>query len=178
MRKFTFITLACAMSIAVIGCGGKEDTAVSSNQEKVVIGEEKSEDTASDAKTVDVKAIADSLNSDITYTDKLTEVDLDTAKMFLNIGDVAIEESYIYESSGATAEEIVVIKCKDSDSAVKAKDAFIQRVKEQTENFTDYVPEEVPKLNDAVIAVKDVYAVLSVSGDSAKAKEIIGGALK
>ena len=92
--------------------------------------------------------------------------------------DVDIEEAYIYESSGATAEEIVVFKCKDSDSASKAKVAFEQRVEEQTENFTDYVPEELPKLKDAVIAVNGEYAVLSVSGDSGKAKDIIEGAFK
>ena len=49
---------------------------------------------------------------------------------------------------------------------------------EQTENFTDYVPEEVPKLNDAVIITSREYAILSVSGDSAKAKDIIEGAFK
>ena len=105
-------------------------------------------------------------------------VDLETAKMFLNLADIEVVEACIYESSGATAEEIVVLVCADADSAAKAKTAFEQRVEEQTENFTDYVPEEVPKLKDAVIITEDVYAVLSVSGDASKAKSIIESALK
>lgn len=174
MKKIVYLSLACAMLFAFTGCKEEEKQVyeVSKN-----IGEQ-AETEKAEEKAVDVSNIAASLNSDIEYTDTLTEVDLDTAKMFLNLTDVEVEEAYIYESSGATAEEIVVFKCKDSDSASKAKTAFEQRVEEQTENFTDYVPEEVPKLKDAVIITSKDIAVLSVSGDSGKAKDIIEGAIK
>ena len=167
------------MAFSITGCKGEEkevhDISINVNEES-----EEAEDSAdaTEQKSVDAKAIADSLLSEISYTDQLSAVDLDTAKMFLNFADVEINEAYIYESSGATAEEIVVLVCKDSDSAAKAKSAFEQRVSEQKENFTDYVPEEVPKLNDAVIITSREYAILSVSGDSSKAKDIIEGAFK
>ena len=179
MKKLLMAALIGTMAFSITGCKGEEkevhDISINVNEES-----EEAEDSAdaTENKNVDAKAIADSLLSEISYTDQLSAVDLDTAKMFLNFADVEINEAYIYESSGATAEEIVVLVCKDSDSAAKAKSAFEQRVSEQKENFTDYVPEEVPKLNDAVIITSREYAILSVSGDSAKAKDIIEGAFK
>ena len=177
MKKLLLAALIGTMVFSITGCKGEEkevhDISINVNEET-----EEAEAEAAEEKTVDAKAIADALLSDISYDDQLSEVDLDTAKMFLNFADVEINEAYIYESSGATAEEIVVLVCKDSDSAAKAKSAFEQRVEEQTENFTDYVPEEVPKLNDAVIITSREYAILSVSGDSSKAKDSIEGAFK
>lgn len=177
MKKLLVIAMLASL-LALTGCKTEEkevhDLSIKVGEEETEAGEE----TSDVAKAVDAKELADKLLGDVSYDDTLTEVDLETAKMFLNIADVEITESYIYESSGATAEEIVVFCCKDSESASKAKTAFEQRVEEQTENFTDYVPEEVPKLKDAVIITSKEYAVLSVSGDSSKAKDIIEGAFK
>ena len=174
MKKIIAAALIGTMIFAVSGCKGEEkevhDISINVNEPK--------EEAKEEVTSVDAASLAKSLVSDISYDDQLSEVDLDTAKMFLNFADVDIAEAYIYESSGATAEEVVVLVCKDSDNAAKAKTAFEQRVEEQTENFTDYVPEEVPKLNSAVVAVKDVYAVLSVSEDSSKAKEVVIAGLK
>ena len=174
MKKIIAAALIGTMIFAVSGCKGEEkevhDISINVNEPK--------EEAEEEVTSVDAASLAKSLVSDISYDDQLSEVDLDTAKMFLNFADVDIAEAYIYESSGATAEEVVVLVCKDSDNAAKAKTAFEQRVEEQTENFTDYVPEEVPKLNDAVIITSKEYAVLSVSGSAGKAKDIIEGAFK
>lgn len=175
MKKTVYFALATAMVLTLAGCQKEEKQVIDVSK---TVGESSEETAAEAEKTVDAAALASSLLGEISYDDTLTEVTLDTAKMFLNIADVEIEESYIYESSGATAEEIVVLKCKDSDGAANAKKAFEERVSEQTDNFTDYVPEEVPKLKDAVIITSKEYAVLSVSGDSSKAKDIIEGAFK
>lgn len=176
MKKLVVMTILASV-LALTGCQGEEKEV---HDLSINVNEENKETTAetTEEKTVEAEDIANSLKNDISYDDTLTEVDLETAKMFLNISDVSVESSYIYESSGATAEEIVVLCCKDSDSAAKAKKAFEQRVEEQTDNFTDYVPAEVPKLKDAVIITSKNYAVLSVSGDSSKAKSIIEAAFK
>ena len=178
MKKVLCLALIGAMCFSFVGCA-KEETKQVYDVSKTVGDKAAETETAPEAeKAVNVSDLAGTLLNDVKYDDTLTEVDLDTAKMFLNFADVEIEEAAIYESSGATAEEIVVVKCKDSDSAAKAKTAFEQRVSEQTENFTDYVPSEVPKLKAAVIITSKEYAILSVSADDAKAKEIIEGAFK
>jgi len=171
MKKLLVLVLTGAMLISLAGCSEEEvaKTEVNINVDDVKNAVDEI------AKTIDAKAIAEGLLKGIAYKDQLSEVDLDTAKMFYDFSDIGIDEAYIYESSGATAEEIVVLKCTDSDGASKAKDIFTKRVKEQIESYTDYVPEEVPKLKDAVIITSKEYAILCVSDDASKAKSIIEG---
>lgn len=121
----------------------------------------------------DVDALAGDLNTKITYKDTLSPMDIDMAGMFLNLSDVNIIKAAIYEGSGGTAEEIVVLECATADDAKKAEEVLKTRISEQIESFTDYVPEELTKLNAAVIKVSGKYAVLSVSDTPDEAKKII-----
>ena len=172
MKKSVVVLLALALSVSMFGCAKEEKQVYSVNENIADVQAEQAE--AEEEVVINAKDIADALAA-LSYDDNIAEVDLDTAKMFLNLDGIDIVESYVYESSGATAEEIVVLKCADAANASKSKDIFAQRIEEQTENFTDYVPEELPKLKDAVIAVNGEYAVLSVSKDASKAKEIVAG---
>ena len=172
MKKSVVVLLALALSVSMFGCAKEEKQVYSVNENIADVQAEQAE--AEEEVVINAKDIADALAA-LSYDDNIAEVDLDTAKMFLNLDGIDIVESYVYESSGATAEEIVVLKCADAANASKAKDIFAQRIEEQTENFTDYVPEELPKLKDAVVVVNGEYAVLSVSKDASKAKEIVEG---
>ena len=156
MKKFKSIILAGAalvMVFALAGCGKKEVT-------------------------MDVTEVANQLLENITYQDELSSIDLDTASMFFNFADVDIVNGAVFESSGATAEEIAVLECADSTAANAAKAALETRVADQKESYTDYVPEELVKLDKAVIITNGKYAVLSVSDDPDKAAEIINGYIK
>ena len=150
MRKVMTV-VAMVMAVAVLaGCGGK-------------------------AADFDVTALGNDLATKITYADTLAPMDLDMAGMFLNLSDVNVTKAAIYEGSGGTAEEIVVLECASDEDAKKAEEVLKTRVAEQVESFTDYVPEELTKLNAAVIKVNGKYAVLSVSDTPDEAKKIIEG---
>ena len=196
MKKRTVLGLAgIIMAMAVLsGCGDKsgdkaqesaetvtEDTAKAAEDTKETSEENETaeavdENAAGGAgeSAQDAAGLAQRLRNEITYQDDLNEVDLETAGMFLSFGDAGIEEAYIYESSGATAEEIVVVKGSSKEDADKLKSALENRVSEQKEAYEDYVPEELKKLSEAVVVIKDNTAVLSVSDEPDKAKEIIG----
>lgn len=150
MKKFILAALltVSVVSVFLAGCGSKEAN-------------------------FDVKALGSDLNSKIVYQDTLSELDVDTASMFLNLADVNIANASIYEGSGATAEEIVVLECATAEDAAKAKEVLQTRVSEQIESFTDYVPAELTKLNSAVIKVNGKYAVLSVCDTPEEASKII-----
>ncbi len=121
----------------------------------------------------DVDALGNDLSTKITYKDSLGKMDLDTASMFLNLSDLNVVKAAIYEGSGGTAEEIVVLECASDADASKAEQVLKDRVSEQIESFTDYVPEELTKLNAAVIKVSGKYAVLSVSDTPDEARKLI-----
>lgn len=131
--------------------------------------------TACGKKTIDIDIakLGERLNSEIVYDDSLGKLGIDKASMFLNLADIDIVDGVVYEGAGATAEEIVVLECASGEEAVKAKERLSDRVKEQKESFANYVPAEIPKLDSAVIEVAGRYAILSVSGDANRAREII-----
>lgn len=127
---------------------------------------------------VDVSSLGNRLNTEISYSDDLGEVDIDMAGRLMNLSDVNIVNGAVFIGAGATAEEIVVLECATTDDAIKAKSAFVEHVREQKELFADYAPEEVVKLNSAVIDSAGKYAVMCICGDEAKASDIVKEAFK
>lgn len=155
MRKLLLVacTVACMM-VSLTGCGGNKEV------------------------SADVKALGADLAGKITYQEELAQMDIDTAAMFMNLSDVNVTDYVIYENSGATTEEIIVLECASSDDASKAANVFKTRIADQRESFENYVPEELDKLDKAVLATSGKYAVLSVSNDPETAKSIISDYLK
>ena len=150
MRKIVSVFLSgLVLAITLTGCGSKKQA------------------------DFDVYDLATELNEQITYADTLMMLDIGTAGMFLNLSGINVTKAAIYEGSGGTAEEIVVLECESDDDARAAGEALKTRVSEQIESFTDYVPEELTKLNAAVIKVNGKYAVLSVSDAPEDAAKII-----
>ncbi|MCR4806316.1 MAG: DUF4358 domain-containing protein [Lachnospiraceae bacterium] len=146
-KRWIAVGMLAAIGMSLFGCSGKE---------------------------VDVNALAGDLNSQIAYKDELSPIDLDTAQMFYSFSDADITDAVFYESSGATAEEVAVVKCGSKEGADKVETAINSRVSEQIESYTDYVPAELEKLNAAVVIRKGNTVVLSVSDEPDKAREIIG----
>ncbi len=122
---------------------------------------------------VDVNALAEALRTEITYKDDIAQVDIETAKMFISFGDADITEAVLYEGTGGTAEEIIVVKCGSAAGAESVEKVLNSRVAEQKESFADYVPAELEKLNAAVVVRSGNCAVLSVSDEPDKARDII-----
>ena len=127
------------------------------------------------AKELNVDDVSAKLLSEITYTDELSEIDLETAQMLFYLDDIQITKAKIYESGGATAEEIAVFECASTEDADRVMTAMQTRVEEQKESFRDYVPEELLKLDAAVLVKSRNVVVLSVSGDAETARKIISG---
>lgn len=126
-------------------------------------------------RVIDVHTMAQSLLNDITYEDQLTKVEGNMFQMIYGISQEDIEEYEAYVSTGATAEEIAVIKAKDEATAESMEEKLTDRVEAQKNSFANYIPKEVEKLEEAVVYQEGVYVVLSISNDDEKAEEIISG---
>ena len=127
---------------------------------------------------VDINALAEALDTGITYQDPLEKLDSDMIGMLYSV-DGLVEESVVYMGSGATAEEIAVFACNDADTAKnEVKPIVEEHVDAQIESFRDYVPGEVTKLEQAVIRQTGSYVVLSVSNDPDGANKILDEYLK
>lgn len=132
---------------------------------------------ANSAPTVDVNSLAKSLASDVAYGEPLTELDSDAVERAFHVDpeDVAAVDAYI--GSGATVDEVSVWEGKDDAAAQKIEETLQQRVDQRKEDYADYKPEEVPKLDNAVLVRSGKYVVLCVTDDAAAAQKIADEAL-
>lgn len=121
-------------------------------------------------KDIDVNALAGELLEKVEFVDELSQADQETVERLYHINDAVSQCVYI--GSGATAEEIAVFELKDEAAAIDAKDAALQRIKEQKESFESYIPQEVEKLDQAIVMVSGKYLIVCVSNGDAANKVI------
>ena len=151
MKRLVLILVAAMM--LCVGCGGKD----SSEKEH----------------SFDVAALSGELKSGIQFEDELNESrDAIFFKIYGISEDLVVKQSS-YFSTNATTEEISVVECKDEDAAKEVKAAFDKRVESQKEVFKSYAPDEVSRLDKAVVKTIGKYAVLCVTADYDKANDII-----
>lgn len=125
--------------------------------------------------TWDLTIITDQLLTEITYTDSLSEMSPDLMSyLFPDIDPADVAEQYIYISTGSTAEELAVFRAVDETAAQRIEEGLAARIEMQTESFTDYVPAEVKRLEDAVLERQGDCVILSISGEPDKAEKILG----
>ncbi len=127
----------------------------------------------SSSKEIDVAKTADELNSSVITTDELSETKSEMLGSIYFFEDGQVEASKVYMSGNATADEIVVVKCKDEDTAKEVAELLKNRVKKQSELFASYNADEAAKLDKAIIKTSGQYAVLCVCDDYDKAESIL-----
>lgn len=128
---------------------------------------------------VDVQMVADEILNGGDFKDKLEAVDVSIALTKLyNLDADQVDAAVFYENSNATAEEIVVIKVKSEDYVETVREAYEARISGQKDAYRDYLPDEIPKLENAVIYTNANCAVLCISNDSEKAQSLIENLFK
>ena len=148
MKRMVSLLLAALLALAAAGCGG-----------------------AAQPKDVDVTALAAELAEKVSYDGTLKELTEKQLSGFMTLPEGA--QAAAYMSNGTTAEEIVAAKCASEEDAK----AFLETVKsylaDQRAELERYQPQEVARMEQAVLAQRGVYVVLCVSADSAAAEQII-----
>ena len=119
---------------------------------------------------IDVHGLSSELLSQIAFVDELNAVGESVINRIYGIEDYVQAEVYI--GSGATAEEIAVFEFADTESAADGLQLALERIEDQKADYEAYIPEEVKKLDRAVVKRYGRYVVVCVS-DSEMAEEII-----
>ena len=104
------------------------------------------------------------------------EIDVAKSEMLGSIyffEDGQVEISKVYMSGNATADEIVVVSCKDEEAAKEVENLLKMRVKNQKELFATYNADEAAKLDKAIVKTSGKYVVLCVCDDYDKAESIL-----
>ena len=82
-------------------------------------------------------------------------------------------DALVYASLSAGAEEIAVLKLGSAGAAEAALTALENRVAEQREALESYQPEEVGKLDSAIVEQKGNTVLLVVAADAALARSTL-----
>lgn len=124
--------------------------------------------------TAPTDEVAQKLMDSLSFEYPLNQLPEDAANRLYKLDGSILEEQAVYVGTGgALADEVSVWRVKDEKDAKTVQEAAEKRVENQKASFQDYVPEEMPKLEKAVITVDGDTVILCVSGDPEKAKEVI-----
>lgn len=146
MRKIlVFFTLALLVAIAA-GCSGNA------------------------AKSVDPHEAADAIIKNVTFRDTLVEAQGDVAREWYAFDGKVTDYAVFISGSGATAEEVAVIRSSDVKTARETVD---KRVEDLKKRFEDYVPTEMAKLSEPVIITKGDAVILVIADDAAQARQAV-----
>ena len=123
---------------------------------------------------LDVDKLAEELRNTVAFTDDITKIDDSGMSMLYKELDTSkVEKSAVYTSSGASTEEIGVFEAKTKDDVQAVKDAVQKRIDAQIEGYSDYGPDQVPRLNDVVLETAGKYVIFVASDHNDQAKTVI-----
>ena len=91
--------------------------------------------------------------------------------------DLVKEYYYEYAKEG-TAEEMAVLRMKDTNGVIDAKNSFSARLEQRRNMYQTYLPDEVSKLEKARIVVKGNYIAFVVSNSPDGGADAFENALK
>lgn len=127
---------------------------------------------------IDINKLAEDIKNQKMFDDTLEIIEKDIAITNYNFNNETIQDLVSYVSTGATAEEILVIEAKDKNSIKAIEEKIIERIKERKEAFASYLPNEVYKLENPVLIIKDKYIILCICNNSQNMSEYIEKYLK
>ncbi len=129
------------------------------------------------ASGLDLKSLADEIQSGITFRDKdLGPMPDQLWDRYIDQVDQAdITSHYIVSGGGATAEEIVLFEAKDQAAAERVEGNMEERYEYFRTAFGNYTPEELVNVENPALVRSGNYVFGVLSDDNPKAKEIIEG---
>lgn len=112
------------------------------------------------------------------FSEELEELDADTAFMLYKLADYGLSredltEAAVVRSAGATCEEGAVLIFSDADKAAKAAEAMGDYLESQIEANVNYRPNEIPKLEGAVLITRGKTLLMVVPNDAAAVRNLI-----
>lgn len=123
----------------------------------------------------DAEAVADALNSGLSFGEALEKSTADAAYSIYGIDPALCTNAAIYVGSGATADEVAVFNCVDSDAAKSVLEAVNSRVEYLKEGYSSYGPDQVPKIDSAAIVTLDNNVILCICDNPENVNGIILG---
>ncbi len=156
MKKLTGLVLATLILLSLAACGSN-----------------------SKAKELDLTAFTKKVVESVKYDDDMVPLNEQIASEYYNLTFDGLEGWAAYGSgTAATTNELMVMKLKDEAAINTAKETIQKRIDDQVANYEGYRPDELFRLENAVIEAQGDYLLFSVSSDNDAVKKLFEDALK
>lgn len=156
MKKFAGLALAALTLLSLAACGAK-----------------------SEAKELDLTAFAGQVIEAVEYDDDMVLLSEQIVSEYYSLPLDGVEGWVAYGSgTAATTNELLVIKLKDDASIEAVRQAVEHRIDDQVANYEGYRPDELFRLENAIIETEGNYLLFSVSSDNDTVKKMFEDALK
>lgn len=149
MKRFLCL-LCAALCLSLAACGGGKNAAF---------------DPEADAKTL--------LETSGVFGDALTQIDQSTACALYGMDEDSVTASAVYGST-SSAEELAIFTFSDETAAQAAGELLGYRVEDRREELENYLPNELSKLDKAVIEIRGKSALLVIAADYGPVEAFLG----
>ena len=150
-QLFHIVPAVLALCLTLSACGGGNEEAVA----------------------FDPAVTAQSLLDSGAFSDALEEVNTSVAATLYGVDEADIGDGVVYMSLSAGAEEIAVLVLSDADAAAAAMEGLEAHVADQRAALESYQPDEVSKLDGAILQQKGNSVLLAVCADPEAAKAVL-----
>ena len=121
---------------------------------------------------VNIDSLAEAVVSSLEFEDELMKIDNEMAYYIHDVAD-EVKDTVVYLGSGATAEEVAVFEAKNKAAMKELKEEIADYIDDKREEYENYIPKEVARINKAVIVEKGNYLVLCINNDNEKTRSFI-----
>jgi hypothetical protein len=130
-----------------------------------------------DQETPPPDTVAQAVLDQVTFRDSLIKAEGDVAANYYKLDDTILEHAIYISGSGATAEEVAVLKVADTKDLEDAKAILEKRIEELKLRYESYVPAEMVKLGSPVMITQGDLAILVLADDQSAAEEAVAEAI-
>ena len=158
MKKLLALMLGVVCALGLTACGGTEEKSPAQEKE------------------LELTLVTGMVQAGA-FSEELEELDADTAFMLYRLADYGLSredltDAAVLRSAGATCEEGAVLLFTDEEKAGKAAEAMGDYLAGQIEANENYRPNEIPKLEGAVLKVQGKTLLLAVANDAAAVRSL------
>ncbi len=123
--------------------------------------------------SADLEGFANELLATVGFKDTLAKVNDSVTGRIFELGEGEALAGIVYTGGGGTAEEFAAFEADSPEKAEELAMKLRKRVEKRKGDFEGYKPEEMQKLNNALVTVKGNCAVMCVSDNNDAAQSAI-----
>lgn len=109
------------------------------------------------------------------FSEQLEQLDSSVACMLLGVDESKVDQCAAYLPTSVNSEALFLFVLSDGEAAGAVETSMRSWLTDQIDSFADYGPDQVPKLEGAVVSVRENTVLLLVGSDPTAAKTAVDG---